>query len=80
MSRSIAATRTRSPCSTRLWLEARRLGRSYVGTEHLLVALVRHRDMLPDPVSALLPGDVDALTATLEGLLGGPPPRDAELL
>ena len=61
-------------------VEARRLGHGYVGTEHLLVALVRHRDVLPDAVSALLPGDVDALTATLEGLLGGPPRRDAELL
>ena len=52
--------------------EARRLGHNYVGTEHLLVALVRHRDVLPDAVSALLPGDVGALTATLEGLLGAP--------
>jgi ATP-dependent Clp protease ATP-binding subunit ClpA len=59
--------------------EARRLGHDYVGTEHLLIALVRHREVLPDAVATLLPGDVDVLTAALEDLLGGPP-RDAELL
>ena len=57
--------------------EARRLGHSWVGTEHLLVVLIRHRQFLPDAVAALLPHDVDVVTAALEGVLGGPPPRDA---
>ena len=61
-------------------VEARRLGHGYVGTEHLLVALVRHREVLPAAVAALLPGDVKGLSAALEDLLGGPAPRDAELL
>jgi ATP-dependent Clp protease ATP-binding subunit ClpA len=60
--------------------EARRLGHNYVGTEHLLLALMRHRELLPDPVSALLPRDANDVTTALEGLLGGPPPRDADLL
>lgn len=61
-------------------VEARRLGHGYVGTEHLLVALVRHREVLPAAVAALLPGDVEGLSAALEDLLGGPAPRDALLL
>jgi ATP-dependent Clp protease ATP-binding subunit ClpA len=61
-------------------VEARRLGHGYVGTEHLIVALVRHREVLPAAVAALLPGDVEGLSAALEDLLGGPAPRDAELL
>jgi ATP-dependent Clp protease ATP-binding subunit ClpA len=62
-------------------VEARRLGHSYVGTEHLLLALVQHREVLPDSVAALLPRDLSAVTAALDGLLDGPnPPRDAELL
>lgn len=60
--------------------EARRLGHHSVGTEHLLLALMRHRELLPDAVAALLPRDADVVTAALEGLLDGPPPRDAELL
>ena len=60
--------------------EAQRLGHNFVGTEHLLVSLVLHREVLPDAVAALLPSDIDALTSALVGLLGGPPPRDAELL
>lgn len=58
--------------------EARRLGHNYVGTEHLLLALMRHREFLLDTVAALLPHDV--VTGALEGVLDGPPPRDAELL
>lgn len=42
--------------------EARRLGHNYVGTEHLLLALMRHRELLPDPVSALLPRDANDVT------------------
>jgi ATP-dependent Clp protease ATP-binding subunit ClpA len=60
--------------------EARSLGHNYVGTEHLLVALMRHREFLPGAVAALLPRDVRAVTAALERVLDGPPPRDAELL
>jgi ATP-dependent Clp protease ATP-binding subunit ClpA len=61
--------------------EARRLGHNYVGTEHLLLALLRHRGWLPDAVAALLPVDADAVTAALEDHLDGPnPPRDAALL
>jgi ATP-dependent Clp protease ATP-binding subunit ClpA len=70
--------------------EARRLGHDYVGTEHLLLALVRHRDLLPEAVAAVLPGDLGALAAALNAILGAPSsrlhpegglaPRDAELL
>jgi ATP-dependent Clp protease ATP-binding subunit ClpA len=60
--------------------EARRLGHSYVGTEHLLLALMRHRDFLPATVAAVLPLDSDAVTAALERVLDRPAPRDAELL
>jgi ATP-dependent Clp protease ATP-binding subunit ClpA len=61
--------------------EARRLGHNYVGTEHLLLALMQHREFLPDAVATLLPRDVDAVTAALDAILDGPsPPPDAELL
>jgi ATP-dependent Clp protease ATP-binding subunit ClpA len=60
--------------------EARRLGHSYVGTEHLLLALLRHREFLPEAVAALLPRDADVVTAALKIVLDGPPLRDAELL
>jgi ATP-dependent Clp protease ATP-binding subunit ClpA len=60
--------------------EARRLGHSYVGTEHLLLALLRRREFLPEAVTALLPRDADVVIAALESVLDGPPPRDAELL
>jgi ATP-dependent Clp protease ATP-binding subunit ClpA len=60
--------------------EARRLGHSHVGTEHLLLALMRHHELLPDAVAALLPRDADVVAAALEGILDGSPPRDAELL
>ena len=70
--------------------EARRLGHNYVGTQHLLLGLVRHRDVLPEAVAALLPRDPSALATALKSLLGGPSsrlhpeggraPRDAELL
>ena len=60
--------------------QARRLGHHYVGTEHLLLALIHHRELLPGAVAELLPGDADTVTATLQRTLGGPRPRDAELL
>ena len=60
--------------------EARALGHNYVGTEHLLLALVQHGDLLPPAVRRLLPTDVESVRAALEAELDGPPPRDAELL
>lgn len=36
--------------------EARRLGHSYVGTEHLLLALMRHREFFPMPSPPASPG------------------------
>lgn len=59
--------------------EARRLGHSYIGTEHLLLALARHRELLAERVGALLP-EPDVLSAALESLLEGPPAADSELL
>ena len=61
--------------------DAGRLGHNYVGTEHLLLALMRHREFLPATVAGLLPRDTDVVTAALAGILDGPDPlRDAELL
>jgi ATP-dependent Clp protease ATP-binding subunit ClpA len=60
--------------------EARALGHSWVGTEHLLLALVQHRDLVPPEVGRLLTADVEVVRAALEAELGGPAPRDAELL
>jgi ATP-dependent Clp protease ATP-binding subunit ClpA len=60
--------------------EARALGHNHVGTEHVLVALVQHRDLLPAEVAGLLRVDVGAARAVLETELDGPPLRDAELL
>jgi ATP-dependent Clp protease ATP-binding subunit ClpA len=60
--------------------EARRLDHGYVGTEHLLLALMRHREFLPEAVAALLPGDADVVTDALEGVADSPPPLDAQLL
>jgi len=59
--------------------EARNLGHNYVGTEHLLVALVHHRDLLSPDVARLLPSDVDGVREALEAEIDGPP-RDEELL
>jgi ATP-dependent Clp protease ATP-binding subunit ClpA len=60
--------------------EARALGHNYVGTEHLLVALVQHRDLLPPRVGRLLPTEAQAVRAALKAELDGPPPRDELLL
>jgi ATP-dependent Clp protease ATP-binding subunit ClpA len=59
--------------------EARALGHNYVGTEHLLVALVQHRDLLPRQVGRMLPTEVQAVRTALETEFDGPP-RDEELL
>jgi ATP-dependent Clp protease ATP-binding subunit ClpA len=59
--------------------KARAFSHNYVGTEHLLVALVQHRHLLPDEVGRLLPTDVEAVRGALEAEIDGPP-RDEELL
>jgi ATP-dependent Clp protease ATP-binding subunit ClpA len=59
--------------------EARRLGHDWLGTEHLLVALVQHHDRLPRTVAQLLPS-VAAVRAALDAVISGPPPRHGELL
>ena len=59
---------------------ARRLGDSLLGTEHLLLALVEHRDLLPTAVVALLP-ETEVLASKLSVLTyGQSPARDADLL
>jgi ATP-dependent Clp protease ATP-binding subunit ClpA len=60
--------------------QARDFGHNYVGTEHLLLALVRHRDLLPTSVGALLPRAED-VESRLAAHMGAPArPHDAELL
>lgn len=59
--------------------EARGLGHTYLGTEHLLVALSRHRQLLPAPVAELLP-PADDLRARVVAEIDTPARRDAELL
>jgi len=59
--------------------DSRRLGHGYLGTEHLLVALVDRRDLLPESAAALLPGP-DSVRSALARALGASPQRDAELL
>ena len=39
--------------------EAERLGHAQIGTEHLLLALLRERDSLPAEAAAQLPKDAD---------------------
>ena len=60
--------------------EARRLGHNYLGTEHLLLALVHHREFLPDSVRVMLPNDAVMLSAAVDTLGAEPAPPDAELL
>lgn len=60
--------------------EARRLGHSYLGTEHLLIALARHRELLlPTPGTGLLP-DAGVLERHLIADVGSMASREAELL
>ena len=59
--------------------ESRRLGHSHLGTEHLLVALARHRELLPALGTALLP-DADVLERHLVADIGPAAPRDDVLL
>ena len=60
--------------------EARALGHNHVGTEHMLVALVRHRDLLPPAVGGLLPADAESVRAAIDAVIDGPQPRDEDLL
>lgn len=56
--------------------EARRLGHDWLGTEHVLQALTRHRDKLPEAVAELLSSEAavrTALTAHLDDRPGLPP-------
>src|SRR4051794_29285900 len=59
--------------------EARRLGHSYVGTGHLLLALIGSRNALPAGVAAQLPAEREVINA-LASLIGEPPRDDATLL
>ncbi len=60
--------------------EARRLGHNYLGTEHLLLSLVRHRELLPESVRVELPDDAVMLSAAVDALGAEPAAPDAELL
>jgi ATP-dependent Clp protease ATP-binding subunit ClpC len=60
--------------------EARRLGHDWLGTEHLLLGLARHRDALPEPVAELLPGRDAVQTALLTHMDHRPPLPQGELL
>ena len=59
--------------------EARHLGHGYLGTEHLLVAFARHRELLPGLGTELLP-DAEILEGHIVVAIGPMAPRDAELL
>lgn len=59
--------------------ECRRLGHSYLGTEHLLLAFALRRDVLPDVVARQLPS-ADAVQAAFAAEIDEPPRRDADLL
>ncbi len=59
--------------------EARGLGHNYLGTEHVLLALVRHRQLLPESVGEILAKDAAAVTAALDAVVIAPAP-DEELL
>ena len=60
--------------------EARRLGHGWLGTEHLLLALAQHRDVLPEAVAQLLPGEHAVRAALLEHMGDRPPLPQGELL
>lgn len=53
---------------------------NYLGTEHLLLALVRHHQLLPQSVRVALPNDAAMLSAAVDALGAEPAPADAELL
>jgi ATP-dependent Clp protease ATP-binding subunit ClpA len=60
--------------------QSQQLGHGWIGTEHVLLALTIHHDLLPDPVTRLLPDEEQvrqALTAVVDP---GPAVPEAELL
>lgn len=59
--------------------EARLLGHGHLGTEHLLVALVRGGGVLPRAVIELLPL-AEVVTEWIAAVLGGRPPDYSEML
>lgn len=59
--------------------EAGRRGQPYLGTEHLLLALSRRRELLPDDVAAQLPAP-EAISSALAAEVGEPAHPDTELL
>lgn len=59
--------------------EARRLGHHWLGTEHLLLALVQQPVLLPERVADILP-TADQVRSALPDQISGPPRPDAELL
>lgn len=59
--------------------ESQRRGHSWLGTEHVLVALAQRRDMLPADVAVLLP-DPDAVGSALDSTYEHPPQADSVLL
>lgn len=60
--------------------EAAGLGHDYLGTEHVLLALVQQRDLLPKDVVGLLPGDPGAVRTAIARKMGSLPHCDAQLL
>jgi ATP-dependent Clp protease ATP-binding subunit ClpA len=60
--------------------EARRLGHGWLGTEHLLLALVSRREVLPEPVAELLPAEADVRAALSRHVGEQPPLPQGELL
>ena len=57
--------------------EAERLGHAQIGTEHLLLALLRERGSLPAEAAALLPKDADnAAKRLMSAGKRGTPPED----
>lgn len=59
--------------------ESRRRGHSWLGTEHVLLALAQRHDVLPSEVAAILP-DAVLVASALDATLDGPRRRDEELL
>jgi ATP-dependent Clp protease ATP-binding subunit ClpA len=59
--------------------ESRRRGHSWLGTEHVLLALAQRRDLLTPDVAALLP-DPDSIAAALDAELGEACRPEADLL
>ena len=59
--------------------ESRRRRHNWLGTEHVLLALARRRDVLAPEVAAILP-DADAIAAALDVVLDESSRPDADLL